>query len=68
VSASNEEVASEIRAIVADARIDCAGPALLMPAGLANDNLADVLPDLPRTNLQEGVARTVAWYREAASR
>jgi nucleoside-diphosphate-sugar epimerase len=65
VSASNAEVIAEIRRAAPEARIACNGPALLMPAAVAADDLDRVLPGLPRTSLREGIAQTVAWYREA---
>ncbi len=65
VSASNAQVVAEIELEAPGARIACDGPPLLMPQGLAPDDLDDVLPDLPRTSLHEGVAQTIRFYREA---
>jgi nucleoside-diphosphate-sugar epimerase len=63
VCASNADVIDHVRRIVPDARVDFAGPALLMPTGLATDGLARVLPGLPNTNLGDGIGRTIEWYR-----
>lgn len=64
VSADNRAVIEAIRRVTPDARVDFDGPALLMPAGIADDELVHVLPGLPHTGLDDGVARTIAWYRE----
>lgn len=66
VSASTSEVVEEIRRIAPGARISASGPRLLMPERLADDDLDRVLPGLPKTDLRDGLAQTIRWYREAA--
>ena len=64
VTASCEEIATEINRQVPGARIDVAGPQLLLPPRLPPDDIDRVLPGLPNTSLAEGIARTIAFYRE----
>lgn len=65
VSASPEDVAAAIRRVAPEARIAVDGPRLRMPERLADDELDTILPGLPRTGLDNGVAQTVRWYRAA---
>ncbi|MBN9449232.1 MAG: NAD(P)-dependent oxidoreductase [Bosea sp.] len=65
--ATVDEVIAEIRRQVPDARLSAAGPGLPTAPELAPDaSLPSVLGTLPRTGLAEGLARTIAFHRDAA--
>ena len=66
VQASNEDVVAAIRNIVPDARLGVEGPDLGIASHVDEGDLETALPGLPRTSLWEGVARTIAFYRERA--
>ncbi len=65
-AASSQEVAAEIMRQDPTARIGVEGPPLPMPPLLAEDALAEHLPGLTTTTLAQGIARTIAFYRETA--
>lgn len=58
-------VVAAIRREVPDARIDAEGEPIPMAAVLKPGDTGPVLGDLPRTGLDEGIARTIAHYRNA---
>lgn len=61
------DVVSEIKAILPSARISVDGPPLPIKADMPDSAIADVLGDLPRTSLKDGVARTIAYYAAKAN-
>jgi UDP-glucose 4-epimerase len=67
VTASNEEVIAAIRRIVPDAVIDVDGPELGIAPDVDDSDLHAMFPGLPRTSLQDGIARTIAFYRQQLS-
>jgi len=67
VSVSTDELAAEIGRLSPAARIDAAGPRLLMPEALAPDDIDSILPGLPQTGLSDGLAQTIAWYRRGCA-
>jgi len=60
--ATTAEVVAAIHRLIPGARIDTAGPPLDLPPQMPMDNLAEILPGLPRTSLADGLARTIAFY------
>lgn len=64
--ASNDDVVRSIRHVVPDAAISVAGPALPVVADIAEGNVRSVLKGLPATSLDDGIARTIAFYRASA--
>ena len=62
--ASTCDVAAEIQSQIPASRISVDGPALPMPARLDEDGLAACLPGLATTPLADGIARTIAFYRQ----
>jgi UDP-glucose 4-epimerase len=58
-------IIAEIEALVPGARISATGGSLPVAAHIAAHDPAPVLGPLPHTPLQEGLARTVAYYQEA---
>jgi UDP-glucose 4-epimerase len=62
--ASNEQVIAEIRGVVPRARIDIAGPALQFTPDIEQGDLYDVLPNLQRTSLGEGIRQTIAFHQK----
>jgi UDP-glucose 4-epimerase len=67
VTASNEEVIEAIRRIVPDAAIDLDGPELGIAPDVDDSDLHAMFPGQPRTSLQDGIARTIAFYRQQPS-
>lgn len=63
VQATNDDVIAAIRRVVPDAQIDAGGPPIPIAADVAPDNVAAILPDLPTTSLQDGVAATIDFWR-----
>jgi UDP-glucose 4-epimerase len=63
--ATVDALIAEIRRVVPDARLSAAGPLLPITAHIAADDLATVLPGLPRTSLAAGIAATIAHFRKA---
>jgi len=61
---SNEDVIAEIRRTVPDADLDIAGPALPIIAELQPGDIESVLPGLPSTSITDGLAQTIAYYRQ----
>lgn len=59
------EVAAAIARLAPGAAIDAAGPDLPVTADLDPGPVRTVFPAIPRTSLADGLARTIAWYREA---
>ena len=59
-----ERVIAKLKEIAPDARIGAAGEALPIATSFPDDPaLAQLLPDLPKTPLDEGLRQTVAFYR-----
>jgi nucleoside-diphosphate-sugar epimerase len=67
VVVSTEDFTAEIRRQVPGAAVDVNGPRLLMPTHMLADNLAEILPNLPLTPLADGIARTIAFYRNGGT-
>lgn len=66
--ATTERIVRAIQAAAPGARIDAAGPMLPFAGAIAaSPDLARLLPGLPRTGLDEGIARTVEFYRAPLS-
>jgi nucleoside-diphosphate-sugar epimerase len=65
--ASNEDVIAAIRRVVPDADLGVDGPDVAIAANVGEGDLRRVFPGLPATSLAEGVARTVAFYREGGA-
>ncbi|MCA9319042.1 NAD(P)-dependent oxidoreductase, partial [Candidatus Saccharibacteria bacterium] len=61
--ASCEDVVAIIKRHVNDARISIDGPALTSPPDVPEGNVRDVLKGLPATTLEDGIAATIAYYR-----
>ena len=66
VPTTTDEVIDAIRRIVPGAAIDAAGPPLPIAPDVDPGDLAEVLPGLARTSLDDGLAETVAFYRRTA--
>ncbi|MFZ4809490.1 MAG: NAD-dependent epimerase/dehydratase family protein [Hyphomicrobiaceae bacterium] len=62
--ASNEDVIAAIRTVVPDAQLSVEGPDMRIAADVDEGDLAEVMPGLPRTTLADGVAETIAFYRQ----
>ncbi|WP_332684487.1 NAD-dependent epimerase/dehydratase family protein [Bosea sp. (in: a-proteobacteria)] len=62
------EIIAEIGRQVPGARISSEGVPMPIAAELAPDDIATVLPDLPQTSLAEGLAATIAYYRNQDAR
>ncbi|MFT3720449.1 NAD-dependent epimerase/dehydratase family protein [Pseudorhodoferax sp.] len=58
-----DEVIAEIRRQVPGARLDAAGPPLGIAPDIGEDGLDAWFPDRPRTTLADGIAATLAHYR-----
>ncbi|MFG1382463.1 NAD-dependent epimerase/dehydratase family protein [Xanthobacter versatilis] len=65
--ATVDEVIAAIRRQVPDARITATGAPMPIAGELAPDHLSSVLPDLPETSLDTGIAATIAYYRGRAA-
>jgi nucleoside-diphosphate-sugar epimerase len=63
-TASTDDVITAIRAVAPDARIDAAGPDIGIAPKVADGDLRQKLPGVPHTSLRDGIARTIAFYRE----
>lgn len=63
VTASNEEVIDAIRRIVPGADIGVCGDPMPVAADIEEGDIDAILPGLPRTNLADGIARTIEFYR-----
>lgn len=63
--ATIDEIIAEIGRQVPGARIMSTGVPMPITAELAPDDIASVLPGLPETSLADGLAATIAYYREA---
>jgi nucleoside-diphosphate-sugar epimerase len=61
--ATVEQVIEEIRRQVPDALLQAAGSPLPIAGEIAQDDVYEVLADLPRTSLTDGIAATIAHYR-----
>lgn len=61
---SNDDVIAAIHAAIPDAAITAGGPALPVAADVDPGGVDNILPGLPRTSLAEGIAWTVAFYRQ----
>lgn len=61
--ATVDDVLEEIRRQVPDAVLNSAGAPLPITSGIGSDDLYEVLADLPRTTLADGIAATIAHYR-----
>lgn len=59
-----EEFAAEVCRVVPAARITADGPALPIAGRLDPGTLRDDLPAIPRTRVHDGIAATVAYYRQ----
>jgi UDP-glucose 4-epimerase len=66
--ASPEDVIAEIRRLEPGADIRPGGDAALFAQGLKEEGLRDFFPGLPRTDLRDGVAATLAFYRNDDAR
>lgn len=62
--ASNEQIVDEIRRIVPDAKLAIDGPDTGIARDINDAPLFAAFPALPRTSLRDGIARTVAFYRQ----
>lgn len=58
-----EAIAAEIRRQAPSARLEVSGPPLPIYPEIGADDIAAVLPGLPRTGIAEGIAGTLAHYR-----
>lgn len=63
-TATVDEVMAEIRRQVPGARLDAAGPPLTVAPGLEEQGLDTLLPGRQRTALDQGIAATLAHYRQ----
>jgi UDP-glucose 4-epimerase len=63
VPASNEDVIKAIRRIIPGANLKVAGPLLPITPDVEEGPIDTILPDLPRTPLQDGIASTIDYYR-----
>ena len=63
IPTSNERVIEILRAIVPGARLDIAGPPLTILPELDPGRIAALLPGVPTTSVEDGLAATVAFYR-----
>jgi nucleoside-diphosphate-sugar epimerase len=61
-TASSEEVAAEIAALVPGSRITVDGPPLPFTPTIAEDGLRLALPGMPETSLRAGLAQTINFY------
>jgi nucleoside-diphosphate-sugar epimerase len=59
-----EEFAAEVCRVVPGARITAEGPTLPIAGALDPGTLRDDIPGIPRTTVHDGIAATVAYYRE----
>jgi len=66
--ATIDEVIAEIARQVPGARITSAGVPMPIAAELAPDDIASILPSLPKTSLPDGIAATIAYYRNQDSK
>jgi nucleoside-diphosphate-sugar epimerase len=66
VTASTDELIEAIRKVVPGAQLAADGLPLPIAAELDPGKIEAVLPGLPQTPLDEGIARTVAFYRAQA--
>jgi UDP-glucose 4-epimerase len=62
--ATVDQVIAEIRGHVPEAALSASGPTLPTTSPESDPNLAAVLGDLPHTALSDGLARTMAFYRQ----
>lgn len=62
-TASNDDVVSEIRRAIPEARIDVDGPVPQFAPEVEPGDVARLLPGIPATSLRDGIARTIAFYR-----
>ena len=65
-TATNDDVVRAIRRVVPDARIDVAGPPLPFVGDVARGDIDRLLPGLAFTELDAGIAATIAFYRQVA--
>lgn len=65
--ATIDAVIAAIRRAVPDARITASGCPMPIAGELAADGLAEMLPGLPETSLDAGIAATIAYYRDKTS-
>ncbi len=61
--ASVETIVATIRGLIPDAQIDATGGPLPFAPELDEGALRKVFPDLPRTSLEDGTAKTIDFYR-----
>ena len=61
--ASNDDVVAAIMRVVPEARISILGPVPQFAPDVDPGDVARILPDLPATSLQHGIAQTIAFYR-----
>lgn len=66
--ATIDEVIAEIARQVPGARITSEGVPMPIAAELAPDDIASILPSLPETSLPDGIAATIAYYRNQDSK
>jgi UDP-glucose 4-epimerase len=57
------DFAAEVVRQVPGAKISAAGPHLPIAANIAEGDLRKDYPELPRTSIRDGIARTIAFYR-----
>jgi nucleoside-diphosphate-sugar epimerase len=65
IIASNEEVVSEIKRQVPGAQLRIDGPVASFVPDPTQDLPDRTFPNLPKTSLRDGIAATIAFYREA---
>ena len=63
--ATNDDVVAAIREVVPGARIGIDGPVPQMAPNVDPGDVERVLPGLPKTSLRDGIARTIAFYRDS---
>lgn len=64
IKSSAEGVVAEIKRIVPGAKISAAGPSLPVSGDIEPGDIRNTFPTIPLTNLAEGLAATIAHYRE----
>jgi UDP-glucose 4-epimerase len=64
IPTSNHRVIEIIQGIVPGARLDVAGPPLTIAAELPRGEIDRLLPGLATTSVEEGIARTIAFYQQ----
>jgi nucleoside-diphosphate-sugar epimerase len=63
-----DEVIAEITRQVPEAKLSARGQPMPIAPELAPDDIASLLPGLPETGLAEGIAATIAYYRNQDSK